>query len=143
MSEMSETYAEFAKIKKERNVKKRIKNRNAFDIACKKYKFIIIKEVNNIITFEYNSLTYYFTEITGKYRMKGNKIGTGLAGLIDEKESKDKKYTLKFGKYIGYTLEEVYKINVQYLNWLLTLDNLEKSCRDKISGYIEEQKLIC
>ncbi len=61
---------------------KRIKNRYVFDQYQQKYNFIIVKEYNNIIEFNYNNKTYYYTEVNNKIREKSSKINLTIQNII-------------------------------------------------------------
>lgn len=69
---------EFNNYKKNQKDSRRKSNRKKFD----KYNFKIIKEANNIITFENNKEIYYFTENTGKVRKKGSRSNISLEGFL-------------------------------------------------------------
>lgn len=68
-------FNEYSKIKKNSSRKK---YRDIFD----EYDFIIVKEVNNIVTFIHNETTFYFTELTGTIREQGSKEKIKLTNFL-------------------------------------------------------------
>src|SRR6478736_842525 len=85
----NEGLKEYNDYKKNQKENKRKKNRDKFDT----YNFNIIKEFNNIITFENKGETYFFTEATGKVRKKGSKSNISLEGFLKGNSIINKKST--------------------------------------------------
>lgn len=59
--------------KKKQKESKRLKNRAIFDLKGSEYDFKILAEWNGTVRFSHLDDEYYFYELTGKVRMKGEK----------------------------------------------------------------------
>lgn len=98
----------------------------------------LIKNENVKINFFPKSNTLYDFN-TKKYIFKGGKEWIKENLLSDSKRNKT--YMFTFGKYKSKTIDEVFLIDLPYLNWIVSNDEFfNKNIQIKIISFLNKQK---
>ena len=117
---------EINKLKKEKSRNKNTEKFNQLFINIS-----IIKEFNNITEFKYKDNIYYFYQVTGIIRRKGNNLRYRLDNFFNSKEN-----TIQFGKYKGKTINELSILDLNYLKWMKKLKTINQNMLNEINQYV-------
>jgi len=109
------------------------KNINHFNTLTQ---FTFINNANNVIEFSYNNEIYYYYPKHNDYRKKKDSEHITYEQLMN---LPPKEELIPFGKYKDMKISEIIKTDMNYINWLLSLKDLNYVLRFNIKKYLEKQ----
>jgi len=124
------TFNESQSIRIKNKIEKNINNFNTLT------HFTFIKNLNNVIEFSYNNENYFYYPKHNDYRKKKDSEHITYEQIMNLPPLEE---LIPFGKYKDMKISEIIKTDMNYINWLLSLKDLNYVLRFNIKKYLEKQ----